>query len=120
MSEETELGIIMPEEIKKTTVFREVYPIQEPYVYAAIIKDPETQKTLYEVIEPTLQKEEEAQLQEIRAFLMEEVDVNLKEIETKEKAESYLKEKTKETIKKYRIRIPVSYTHLTLPTNREV
>ncbi len=96
----------MQEEVKKTAVFREVYPIQEPYVYAAIIKDPETQKTLYEVIEPTLQKEEEEQLQEIRTFLMEEVDVNLKEIETKEKAESYLKEKTKEIVKRYRIKIP--------------
>jgi len=37
---------------------------------------------------------------------MEEVDVNLKEIETKEKAENYLKEKTKEIIKKYHIKIP--------------
>jgi len=96
----------MPEEVRRPTVFREVYPIQEPYVYAAIIKDPETQKTLYEVIEPTLQKEEEERLQEIRTLIMEEVDVNLKEIETKEKAESYLKEKTREIIKKYRIRTP--------------
>jgi flagellar protein FlaI len=37
---------------------------------------------------------------------MEEVDVNLKEIETKEKAENYLKEKTKEIIKRYHIKVP--------------
>jgi len=104
--EETEVGIIIKEEERKPTVFREVYPIQEPYVYAAIVKEPETQKTLYEVIEPTLQKEEEKHLQEIKTFLMEEIDVNLKEIETKEKAENYLREKTKEIIKKYRIKIP--------------
>ncbi len=36
---------------------------------------------------------------------MDEVDVNLKEIETKEKAENYLKEKTREIIKKYHIKI---------------
>ncbi len=36
---------------------------------------------------------------------MEEVDVNLKEVETKEKAESYLKEKTKEIIKKYHLKV---------------
>ncbi|MEM2119091.1 MAG: type II/IV secretion system ATPase subunit [Candidatus Bathyarchaeia archaeon] len=36
---------------------------------------------------------------------MEELDVNLKDIETKEKAEKYLKDKTKETIKKYHIKI---------------
>jgi len=104
--EETELGIILKEEEKKTAVFREAYPIQEPYVYAAIVKDPESQKTLYEVIEPTLQKEEETQLKEVKTFLMEEIDVNIKEIETKEKAENYLKEKIKEIIKKYRIKIP--------------
>ncbi len=97
--------IIIREEGRKPTVFREVYPIQEPYVYAAIVKEPETQKVRYEVIEPTLQFEEEKRLREIRNFLMEEVDVNLKDIETKEKAENYLRNKTKETIKKYRIKV---------------
>jgi len=101
-----EVGVIIKEEGRKPTVFREVYPVREPYVYAAIVKEPETQKTFYEVIEPTLQKEEEGRLQEIKAFLMEELDVNLKEIETKEKAENYLKEKTMGIIKKYRIKIP--------------
>ena len=104
--EETEVGIIVKEEGKKPAVFREAYPIQEPYIYAAIVKEPETQKTLYEVIEPTMKKDEERQLKEIKAFLMEEIDVNQKEIETKEKAENYLKDKTKEIIKKYRIEIP--------------
>jgi len=104
--EEAELGILIKEEGRKPAVFREAYPIQEPYVYAAIVKDPETQKTLYEVIEPTLRKEEEKRLQEIKTFLMEEVDVNLKDIETREKAENYLKEKTREIIKKYRIKVP--------------
>jgi len=103
--EETEVGMLIKEEGRKPTVFREVYPIQEPYIYAAIVKDPETQKTLYEVIESTLQKEEEEQLREIRALLMEEMDVNLKEIETREKAENYLEKKTREIIRKYRINI---------------
>ncbi len=93
-------------ESRKPMVFREVYPIQEPYIYAAIVKDPETQKTRYEIIEPTLQQDEERQLYEIKDFLMEELDVNLKEIETKEKAENYLKEKTREIVKKYHIKIP--------------
>jgi flagellar protein FlaI len=104
--EEAAVGVIIKEEARKPTAFREAYPIQEPYVYAAIIKDPETQKIHYEIIEPTLQKEEEEKLRELKAFLMEEVDVNLKEIETKEKAENYLREKTKEIIKKYRIKVP--------------
>jgi len=91
---------------KKPTAFREAYPIQEPYIYAAIVKDPETQKTRYEIIEPTLEKDEENRLKELKTFLMEEVDVNLKEIETREKAESYLEEQTRAIIKRYRIKVP--------------
>ncbi len=103
--EETPAGVIIEAEAKKPTVFREAYPIQEPYIYAAIVKDPENQKTRYEIIEPTLQKDEEKQLKDLKHFLMEEIDVNLKEIETREKAQDYLRKKTKEMIKKYRLKI---------------
>jgi flagellar protein FlaI len=103
--EETPAGVIIEAEAKKPTVFREAYPIQEPYIYAAIVKDPENQKTRYEIIEPTLQKDEEKQLKDLKHFLMEEIDVNLKEIETREKAQDYLRKKTKEMIKKYRMKI---------------
>ncbi len=103
--EKTIVEISLGEEPKKTTAFREAYPIQEPSVYAAIIRDRETQKISYEVIEPTLQKEEEKQLREVKAYLIEEVDVDLKQIETKEKAENYLKEQTKKTIRKHRIKV---------------
>jgi len=90
---------------KEPSVFREVYPIQEPYVYAAIVKDPETQKVRYQVIEPTLLEEEAGMLKEIKKTLMEEIDVNLKEIETREKAAEYLKQKIQEIIKNYRLKI---------------
>ena len=98
--------MIIGKEGRRPAAFREAYPIQEPYIYAAIVKDPETQKTVYKIIEPTLQEEEEKRLQEIKTFLMEEVDVNLKEIETREKAENYLKDKTQTIIKKYHIKVP--------------
>jgi flagellar protein FlaI len=97
---------LISSETKKPAVFQEVYPLQEPYVYAAIVKEKETQKTRYEVLEPTLQKDEEKLLREIKNFLMEELDVNLKEVENKEKAENYLKQKIKQLVKKYRIKIP--------------
>ncbi len=90
---------------KKTVMFREVYPIQEPYVYAAIIKESDTGKIRYEVIEPTLLEEEQEKLREIKKILMEEVDVGIKEIGTKEKAEEYLKNKVLEVIKDYKIEI---------------
>ncbi|MBS7615976.1 type II/IV secretion system ATPase subunit [Candidatus Bathyarchaeota archaeon] len=119
-TEKTELKVVIEEKGKRPNVFREVYPIQEPYVYAAIVKDPETQKTLYEVIEPTLQKEEEEHLKEIKNLLMEEIDVNLKEIETKEKATQYLKEKATQIIKKYHLKVqPESVDKLLYYINRD-
>jgi flagellar protein FlaI len=90
---------------KKPSVFREVYPIHEPYVYAAVVREPNTQRIRYEVIEPTLLKEEEDQLKEIKAILIEEIDVNLKEIGTREKAEEYLKNKIRDFIKDYHLKI---------------
>jgi hypothetical protein len=71
---------------RKASVFREVYPIHEPYAYAAVVTEPNTRRIIYELIEPTLLHEEEEQLKEIKAILVEEINVNLKEIETREKA----------------------------------
>ncbi|MFQ5999832.1 MAG: type II/IV secretion system ATPase subunit [Candidatus Bathyarchaeia archaeon] len=90
---------------KKPSVFREVYPIDEPYVYAAVVREPNTQRIRYEVIEPTLLKGEEDQLKEIKAILIEEIDVNLKDVGTREKAEEYLKSKVREIIEDYRLKI---------------
>jgi len=104
-AENAELGVLMRGKDRKTAAFREVYSIQEPYIYAAIVKDPEAGKTIYEVVEPTLQNGEKERLKEIKSLLMDELDVSLKEIKTKEKAENYLKEKTREIIQKYRIKV---------------
>jgi len=90
---------------RKTAVFREVYPIHEPYVYAAVVTEPNTKRIKYEVVEPTLLEEEENKLKEIKDILAEEIDVNLKEIGTRDKAEEYLKAKIHEIIKDYRLKI---------------
>jgi len=91
---------------KKSAVFREVYSIVEPNVYAAVVRDPMTQKMRYEVIEPTLLQEEQKYLDEIKALLMEELDVSIKDLETKEKATEYLKRKVSEVIRDYKLKIP--------------
>jgi len=87
-------------------VFREVYPIIEPTVYAAVVRDPVTQKMRYEVIEPTLLKEEMQHLDEIKTLLMEELSVSVKDLETRERAVEYLKSKVAEVIKNYKLKIP--------------
>ena len=104
--DQPQAATVISSETTKPAVFQEVYALQEPYVYAAIVKEKDTQKIRYQVIEPTLQQDEEKHLHEIKDLLMEELDVNLKEIENKEKVENYLKQKIKELVKKYRIKIP--------------
>jgi flagellar protein FlaI len=86
-------------------VFQEVFSIQEPFVYAALVKDPETQKVHYKVIEPTLLENETRLLTEIKRVLMTEIDVNLKEIATRDKAAAYLQRKIREVIKNYRFHV---------------
>jgi flagellar protein FlaI len=51
-----------------------------------------------------LKKEEEA-LKEIKSTLMQEVDVSLKDLETREKAEKYLENKVKEVITNYHVNV---------------
>ena len=101
------MAAVEQEAHKKRTpsVFRQVYPIKEPFVYAAVIRDPTTQKTRYEVIEPTLLPEEEAHLKQIKSLLMEEISITPKDLETREKAEKFLEAKVKEIIKHYRLKI---------------
>ena len=53
---------------KKASVFREVYPIDEPYIYAAVVTDADTRQLKYELIEPTLLADEEEQLKEIKDY----------------------------------------------------
>jgi flagellar protein FlaI len=90
---------------QKPSIFREAYPIEEPFVYAAVIRDPDTQKIRYEVIEPTLLPEEEAKLKEIKTLLREEIDITPKDLETHEKATEFLKTKIKEIIKSYHLKV---------------
>ena len=87
------------------SLFREVYPINEPYAYAAVVREPDTQKISYEVIEPTLLKGEKKQLEDLKTILMAEIDINLEDLKTRERAEEYLKDKIRETIRDYHLKI---------------
>ena len=89
-----------------SSVFREVYPIAEPNVYAAIVRDPISQKMRYEVIEPTLLKEEQRHLEEIKTLLMEELEIRVEDLETRQKASEYLKRAVAKVMKDYKLKIP--------------
>ena len=83
----------------------DVYPINEPYAYAAITRDPETNETKYVIIEPVLSEEERATMDEIKEFLVDELDVNLKAMESKQRAEEHIKNKIQEIVKRYKIKV---------------
>jgi len=83
--------------------FKELWPLNEPYAYAALIEDPETRGLQYVIIEPTLLDEEKRQLEEIESILIDELDVNLKTIVDPQKAVAYLREKVDGIVKVYKL-----------------
>jgi hypothetical protein len=87
--------------------FKEVTPLIEPYAYAAITHDPATGGMLYYVIEPTLLNEDNALYKKLRTILVEELDVDVRKIPTKEEAQKLLRLKVESIVKQYRIHVEV-------------
>ncbi len=83
----------------------DTFKISEPFQYAVLTEDPETHGIQYEVLEPTLSNEEKKWLQEIRNFLVEQIDVTLSELGSEEKAKAYLRDQVNKIVKNFRIRI---------------
>jgi flagellar protein FlaI len=93
----------VPQEVPQASSFKEVYPLQEPYSYAAISRDPQTGGLRYLAIEPTLRETERQLLATIKTILVEELKVDLKSVGNREKAEQYLREQVQAIIKDYKI-----------------
>ncbi len=85
--------------------FKEVTPLIEPYAYAAITHDPTTGGMLYYVIEPTLLDEDKALYKKLREILVEELDVDVRKIPTKEEAQKLLRLKVEFIVKQYKINV---------------
>jgi len=85
--------------------FKEVAQLIEPYAYAAITHDPNTGGMLYYVIEPTLLDQDRLLYSRIRDLLIEELDVDVRKIPTKEEAQKLLRAKVDSLVKHYKIKI---------------
>ena len=85
--------------------FKEVFPLIEPYAYAAITHDPVTGGLLYYVIEPTLLESDKILLDKIHALLVEELDIDARKIATKDEAQKLLRDKVMHIVKAYKISI---------------
>ena len=106
----------------ETQPFVDVFPIEgyKLNVYAAVTKEEGREGFKYMVLEPTLSSIEKAQLDEIKKLLVDELEVDLRSIETKAKAEQYLAGKVEVIAKRYRYNIsPDSMTKLLYYLSRD-
>lgn len=106
----------------ETRPFVDVFPIEgyKLNVYAAVTKEEGREGFKYMVLEPTLSSIEKAQLDEIKKLLVDELEVDLRSIETKAKAEQYLAGKVEVIAKRYRYNIsPDSMTKLLYYLSRD-
>jgi flagellar protein FlaI len=85
--------------------FKEVTMLIEPYAYAAITHDPSTGGLLYFVIEPTLLDEDKLLYSKVHDILVEELDVDVRKVPSKEAAQKLLKAKVESIVKQYRIHV---------------
>jgi flagellar protein FlaI len=80
-----------------------IFKVHEPYGHVALTEDPETHEIRYEVVEPTIMKEEKKLLSIIRNFLIEQINVTMSELGSEEEAEKYLRNYVIRIVKDFRI-----------------
>ncbi len=81
----------------------EINPVDDPYSYVRIKYDNTSNEYIYEVIEPSLDEDEEAVLETIKDKLIEEFE--MVDLETKEEKEEHLKDKVRDILKKLDINL---------------
>ncbi len=109
------VGELKLEETAETQPFVDIvqlegYPLN---IYAAVTKEEGREGYTYVVIEPSMSEEEKASLADLKKLLIDELDVDLRNIGSTEKAERYISAKVKELAKKYGYKIsPPTMTKL--------
>lgn len=79
----------------------ETYPLNEPYAYANIVRNPTRGNLTYMVDEPKLSQNDVLQLERLKGLLMEVLDVHMSKLESKETAREYLGRKSGEVLDHY-------------------
>lgn len=84
---------------------KKFYEIEKPYAFAAVTENPTTHEKAYDVVEPTITEKEMKQLEIIRNFLVDTLNVNLSDFNSRKEAGDYLTEKVKSIVKKCRLKM---------------
>ena len=83
----------------------ERYPLNEPHAYARITRDPIRGNVTYFVEEPELNSVDLTLMQRLKNLLIEVLDANMMNMESKETAKDYLRKKSEEVFKRYNFKI---------------
>lgn len=83
----------------------ERYPLNEPYAYVRITRDPLRGNINYFVEEPELNNVELAHMQRLKDLLLEVLDANMVNMESREKAQDYLRKKSEEIFKRFNFKV---------------
>ena len=83
----------------------ETFKISEPFQYVVLTEDPASHEIQYEAFEPTLTENEKNCFQDIRNFLIEQIDVTLSELGSEDKAKEYLSKQVRKIVKDFHIRV---------------
>ena len=79
--------------LDKDLVVIQKYPLNEPFAYAAIVRDKVRGNLTYLVKEPSLSEDEGFLLKRLKDLLLEVLDVGIQELDSKEEAKRYLEKK---------------------------
>jgi flagellar protein FlaI len=79
--------------LDKDLVVIQKYPLNEPFAYAAIVRDKVRGNLTYLVKEPSLSEDEGFLLKRLKDLLLEVLDVGIQELDSKEEAKKYLEKK---------------------------
>ena len=97
-----EMAPALPPEKETNTLER--YPLNEPYAYARITKDPNRGNTTYVVEEPELYEVDAQHLANLREILTETLNVKAMDLGSQEEARKYLIEKSGQIMKQYKFK----------------
>ena len=89
----------------RNEILLEVYSIQPPFAYVGILKELETGRLKYVVIEPILSEADIEAIERIKEYVLEDRKIDLKTIKNEKLFINYLKSVIRKLIKKKKINI---------------
>jgi len=92
-------------QIPNNFILVDFYPVNAPFAYAAIVRDRQTGRYEYRVVEPPLTDNDINIIEEIKTLVTETFDVDLIQLR-REGEEKVLMDEVEKVVKKYKIKIP--------------